>query len=94
MNLELLATGIKDQVQNINGDETLEGDISKAINGVLAVVGVVAVIVIVVGAVNYMTSQGDPGKIQKGKKTLISGLIGLIIVVMAYAIVNFVLNSL
>lgn len=94
MNLKLLATGIKDQVQNINGDETLEGDISKAINGVLAVVGVVAVIVIVVGAVNYMTSQGDPGKIQKGKKTLISGLIGLIIVVMAYAIVNFVLNSL
>lgn len=94
MNFKLLATGIKDQVQNINGDETLEGDISKAINGVLAVVGVVAVIVIVVGAVNYMTSQGDPGKIQKGKKTLISGLIGLIIVVMAYAIVNFVLNSL
>lgn len=94
MNLKLLATGIKDQVQNINGDETLEGDISKAINGVLAVVGVVAVIVIVVGAVNYMTSQGDPGKIQKGKKTLISGLIGLIIVVTAYAIVNFVLNSL
>ncbi|MCQ2571069.1 MAG: pilin [Candidatus Saccharibacteria bacterium] len=91
---KLLAAGIKNQVQNINGEETLEGDINSIISGVMVAVGVVAVIFIIVGGVNYMTSQGDPGKIQKGKKTLISGIVGLIIVILAYAIVNFVLNSL
>ncbi|MBQ6410223.1 hypothetical protein IJI18_03165 [Candidatus Saccharibacteria bacterium] len=61
------------------------------INGVVGALSLVAVIFIVVGGVNYMTSQGDPGKTKKAKDTILYAVIGLIIAVLAFAIVNFVI---
>lgn len=63
------------------------------INWILAVLGVVAVVMIIVGGVTYMTSQGDPGKTKRARDTILYGIIGLIIALLAYAIVNFVLTS-
>lgn len=92
---KVIASSIKQQVQDINGtDHTLENDMYNIINGVMMAVGIVAVIVIIVGGVNYATSQGDPSKVTKGKKILIGGIVGLIIVLLAFAIVNFVLKAL
>ena len=92
---KVIASSIKEQVRDINGaDHTLENDMYNIINGVMMVVGIVAVIVIIVGGVNYATSQGDPSKVTKGKKVLIGGIVGLIIVLLAFAIVNFVLKAL
>ncbi len=64
------------------------------LNTVFGVVGIVAVVMIVIGGVNYTTSQGDSQKVQKAKNTIMYGIIGLIIVLLAFAIVNFVLNGL
>lgn len=94
---ELLATSIRDQVKTANGgsdagDAPLMSDINAVINGIILAVGVVAVIVIIVGGVSYMTSQGDPSKVTKGKKIMITGIVGLLIVLLAFAIVNFVLK--
>lgn len=61
------------------------------INGVIAVLGTVCVIVMIVGGFNYMSSGGDTAKVQKAKNTLLYGTIGLIICVLAFAIVNFVI---
>ena len=89
---KVIASSIKEQVRDINGaDHTLENDMYNIINGVMMVV---AVIVIIVGGVNYATSQGDPSKVTKGTKVLIGGIVGLIIVLLAFAIVNFVLKAL
>ena len=94
MNIRLLASSIRDQVEDVNGSGTkLEDGISKIINGIFLAVGVVAVIIIILGGVHYATSQGDPSKVKKGKDTMITGLVGLIIVFLAFAIVNFVLNA-
>lgn len=65
--------------------------IAGVIEGVVGVLALVAVIFIVVGGVNYMTSQGDPGKTAKAKNTILYAAIGLIIAVLAFAIVNFVI---
>jgi predicted small integral membrane protein len=94
MDLRLLASSIKEQVEGVTDGETLESDISKVINVAFLVIGLVAAIMIVVGGVNYMTAQGDPSKVTKGKKIMITGLVGLIIALLAFAIVNFVLNAL
>ena len=40
----------------------------------------------------YTTSGGDPGKVKKGKDTIIYGIVGLIIAILAFVIVNFVIN--
>ena len=94
---ELLASSIREQVKKANGDADagnapLMSDINAVINGIILAVGVVAVIVIIVGGYNYMTSQGDPSKVTKGKKIMITGIVGLLITLLAFAIVNFVLR--
>lgn len=63
------------------------------INVVLGVLGIVTVAVIIIGGFNYITSSGDPAKVAKAKNTILYGVIGLIIALLAYAIVNFVLTG-
>ena len=50
-------------------------------------------IVVIVGGIGYMTSTGDVGKAKKAKDTILYGIIGLVVALLAFAIVNFVLTS-
>ena len=63
------------------------------INVVLGVLGLLAVAIIIYGGFMYTTSAGDASKIKKAKDTIMYGVIGLVIALLAYAIVNFVLSS-
>lgn len=63
------------------------------LNGVIGVLALVAVVVVIIGGINYMTSSGDAGKVKKAKDTILYGLIGLIVCVLAFAIVNFVVGT-
>lgn len=65
--------------------------IKDIINAVIGILGIVCVIVMIIGGINYMTSSGDAGKVKKAKDTILYGLIGLIVCVLAFAIVNFVI---
>ena len=67
--------------------------IKTIVNTLIFAIGIVAVIMIILGGINYATSQGDPAKVKKGKDTVLYGIIGLVIALLAYAIVNFVLNA-
>lgn len=69
----------------------LTDSIVNIINAIIAILGVVCVIVMIIGGINYMTSSGDAGKVKKGKDTILYGLIGLVICVLAFALVNFVI---
>ena len=83
-------------VSNVNpgANTDLLSMIQTILNVVFGVIGIVAVIMIVIGGVNYTISQGDSAKIQKAKNTIMYGIIGLVIVLLSFAIVNFVLNGL
>ncbi len=72
-------------------NNTLIGNITNIINAVIVVLGIVCVIVMIIGGINYMTSSGDAGKVKKAKDTILYGVIGLVICVLAFAIVNFVI---
>lgn len=63
------------------------------INVIVGVVGVIAVAVIVIGGIFYATSAGDAAKAKKGQNAILYGIVGLIIAILAYAIVNFVLKN-
>ena len=70
-------------------------DIIKTIlNTVFVVVGIVAVVMIILGGINYATSQGDPGKASKANNTIMYAIIGLVVTLLAFAVVNFVLSAL
>lgn len=71
----------------------LMGTLQVVVNVILSVLGIVAVIVIIIGGFTYMTSAGDASKAAKARNTILYGVIGLIIALLAFAIVNFVLNG-
>lgn len=76
-----------------NSANNLFETVNAIINVVLGVIGIVAVVVIIVGGISYLTSQGDAGKIAKAKNTILYGVIGMMIALLAFAIVNFILAS-
>jgi len=77
----------------VGGNVDLWKTIQTIINVILAVVGVIAVIMIIIGGIQYTTSAGDPGKVKKAKDTILYGIVGLVIALAAFAIVNFVLDN-
>lgn len=92
MDWRLVVASIQGQVNEVNQGDSLEADVGSVINMIIYGIGIVAVIVIIIGGVNYMLSQGDPNKIKKAKDTILYGVIGLVVVLIAFAIVNFVLG--
>ena len=64
--------------------------IQQLITTLLYIIGVIAVIVIIVGGIKYVTSDGDSSKVSSAKNTILYAVIGLVIAMLAFAIVNFV----
>lgn len=81
------ADGMPAELVGINGIFT------RITNTVLYIVGVISVIMLVWGGLRYILSGGDSKKITDAKNTILYAIIGLVIAVLAYAIVNFVLNT-
>lgn len=69
------------------------GVFSRITNTVLLIVGLISVIMLVYGGLRYILSGGDSKKVTDAKNTVLYAIIGLIISLLAFAIVNFVLNS-
>ncbi|MBQ6486427.1 hypothetical protein IJI76_01705 [Candidatus Saccharibacteria bacterium] len=80
-------------VDSENNTNNLTGIIVTIINVIIGVIGFVAVLMIILGGVQYTTSAGDPGKVKKAKDTILYGIVGLVIALLAFAIVNFVLGA-
>ena len=66
--------------------------ITTVINILLYLVGIIAVIMIVIGGVRYTTSNGNATHVKEAKDTILYAIVGLIVAMMAYAIVNFVVG--
>lgn len=66
--------------------------IGHAVGWVIGIAGAVAAIFVVCGAIAYITSAGDPSKVQQAKKTILYALIGLAIVGLAQVITSFVFS--
>lgn len=78
---------------NIDDDKTAMSFAEALINVVLSIVGVLAVGVIVYGGISYSTSLGDTGKVARAKNIIIYGVVGLVVALLAWAIVSFVSAS-
>ena len=70
-----------------------ENNVTNIFNTAYAFAGIVAVAFIVYGGVQYITANGDPGKITKAKRTILYAVIGLVVVLLAAAITFFVTQS-
>jgi hypothetical protein len=65
----------------------------KIVNTLLVVIGIISVIMIIVGGIRYTLSNGDASQIKSAKDTVLYAVIGIVVALLAYAIVNFVLGK-
>ncbi|MBT5808628.1 hypothetical protein HOI18_05140 [Candidatus Uhrbacteria bacterium] len=68
--------------------------ISRIIKAILGIVGAIALLMFVWGGLQWVLSAGSPDKIKKGKDTLVWAVIGLTVIIAAYALVIAVVTAL
>lgn len=70
------------------------GILTKVVSVLSMIVAVAAVIAVIIGGFMFVTSNGDSGQVSKGRQTVIYGLVGIAVAILARSIVAFVLNRL
>ena len=93
------------EVPIVNGAEAARGDgqtadlfgqtgIFRTITNVLLfILGAISVIMIIIGGLRYVISGGNSTAVTAAKNTILYAIVGVIVALLAYAIVNFVLTS-
>lgn len=76
------------------GNKDLDAAVIGIINVLLGFLGLIAVIIILIGGFKWMTAGGGEEKVEEAKKMIFSGIIGLAIVLSAWAIAQFVIKQL
>jgi amino acid transporter len=69
---------------------TLLGNV---INWVLGFAALVAVLFIIYGGILYISSSGNEGRVENAKKTITNAVLGLIVIILSFFIVNFVIAT-
>ena len=80
----------KDQSTDLFGETGIFRTIT---NVLLFLIGAVSVIMLIIGGIRYTVSGGDSTAVTSAKNTILYAVIGIIVALLAYAIVNFVLGS-
>jgi heme/copper-type cytochrome/quinol oxidase subunit 2 len=75
------------------GTESISDLVRIIINTLLIIIGMISVVMIVLGGIRYTTSNGEASQVKGAKDTILYAVIGLIVAIMAFAIVNFVVDQ-
>jgi len=70
-----------------------DGVLTKVSNVLALAGGIITVIMVLVGGFKYITSNGDSSATASAKNTIIYGLVGMIVIVLARGIVSFVITK-
>jgi len=76
------------------GNQSIQKTIASIINVALSLLGIVAVVIILMGGFKWMTAGGSEEKTGDAKKIIFSGIIGLAIIMSAWALATFVIAQL
>jgi hypothetical protein len=52
----------------------------------------IAIVFVIIGGYYYITASGNEEQAEKGKSTLLNAIIGIILIIMAYVIINVIVN--
>lgn len=79
-----------DQQENLFGPEGIFKTIT---NVLLYIIGAISVIMLIIGGIRYTVSNGDSAAVTSAKNTILYAVIGIVVAILAYALVNFVITS-
>lgn len=77
----------------MQGPASLPGFFKAIADMLIFVVGAVSVIMVIIGGLKYVVSMGHPKRVESAKNTILYAIIGLVIALCSYAVVNFVITS-
>lgn len=81
---------------NVNGlphTQATHGEVQLVLNIIIGIIGALSLLFITIGGFRYILSQGDPQGVSKAKGTVLYALIGLVVAIIAEAIVAFVIKG-
>jgi type IV secretory pathway TrbL component len=81
-------------VKPITKNYTLVSLIQVVLTTLLAITGLIAVIYLVIGGLKYVTSGGNKDSVAAAKNTILYAIIGIIVILLAYVIVNIIVGIL
>lgn len=90
------AIGINDGADSAKGDDQssdLNANFKLITDVLLFIVGAISVIMLIVGGIRYTVSGGDAGQITSAKNTILYAIVGIVISILAYAIVHFFIDQ-
>lgn len=81
------------QVCKAAGTDKADSMLKIVINTIIYIIGIIAVIMIIIGGLRYVLSGGDSSSTKGAKDTILYSVVGLVVAIFAYAIVNFVISA-
>jgi hypothetical protein len=88
----------KDGADNVKtggaNSSNLDTAIKTITNILLFIIGAVSVIMLIIGGLKYVMSNGSADAIKSAKNTILYAIIGIIVAIAAYAIIEFVVSKL
>ena len=86
--------GLDDITNTSLGEAELQPAVMQIINVLLGFLATIAIVIVLLGGFKWMTAGGNEDKVGEAKKLLGAGVIGLVIILAAYAITVFVIEQL
>lgn len=68
--------------------------VARLINVAMLFLGIIAVVIVLLGGFKWMTAAGNEDKVGEAKKLMGAGVVGLVIVLSAWGVANFILSKL
>ena len=94
--IDVTDTGGQDESNKVLAENQDNDDFATIVGSVISlllfVLGIAAVFMIILGGFRYVTSNGDSGKLESAKNTILYSVVGLVVAIFAYALVNFTLG--
>ena len=70
------------------------GVFTTIVNTALFIIGALSVVMLIFGGIRYTISMGDAKNVTAAKNTIMYAIIGIVVAMLAFAIVNFVIGKL
>lgn len=94
MKSEMKDFGTKAYGDSANNPKSIPAIVGTVINVLLGLFGTILTVLLLLAGYNWMTAGGDEGKVTKAKDMIKNAVIGIAIILAAYAVSNFVINAL
>jgi amino acid transporter len=82
----------KPELNSPTKDTSLADLITTVINALLIFAGAVAVLFLIIGGFRYVVSAGNADQVEGAKKTILYAIVGLIIIFVAFVLVQLIQN--